>query len=116
MLEQRKQTTHGKQWNFFNSLQGGNHDSNASSNQFSQNTLFSKSSDLQLPTSLPVMLGIAIFGHAFWNGSSVLMSHISRNLNPVVGLFAELIWIVVLITLLWTVGRFVIAAAMEEGV
>ena len=115
MLEQRKQTTHGKQWNFFNSLQGGNHDSNASSNQFSQNTLFSKSSDLQLPTSLPVMLGIAIFGHAFWNGSSVLMSHISRNLNPVVGLFAELIWIVVLITLLWTVGRFVIAAAMEEG-
>lgn len=116
MLEQRKQTTHGKQWNFFNSLQGGNHDSNASSNQFSQNSLFSKSSDLQLPTSLPVMLGIAIFGHAFWNGSSVLMSHISRNLNPVVGLFAELIWIVVLITLLWTVGRFVIAAAMEEGV
>ena len=116
MLEQRKQTTHGKQWNFFNSLQGGNHDSNASSNQFSQSSLFSKSSDLQLPTSLPVMLGIAIFGHAFWNGSSVLMSHISRNLNPVVGLFAELIWIVVLITLLWTVGRFVIAAAMEEGV
>lgn len=116
MLEQRKQTTHGKQWNFFNSLQGGNHDSNASSNQFSQNSLFSKSSDLQLPTSLPLMLGIAIFGHAFWNGSSVLMSHISRNLNPVVGLFAELIWIVVLITLLWTVGRFVIAAAMEEGV
>lgn len=116
MLEQRKQTTHGKQWNFFNSLQGGNHDSNASSNQFSQSSLFSKSSDLQLPTSLPLMLGIAIFGHAFWNGSSVLMSHISRNLNPVVGLFAELIWIVVLITLLWTVGRFVIAAAMEEGV
>ena len=116
MLEQRKQTTHGKQWNFFNSLQGGNHDSNASSNQFSQSSLFSKSSDLQLPTSLPVMLGIAIFGHAFWNGSSVLMSHISRNLNPVVGLFAELIWIVVLISLLWTVGRFVIAAAMEEGV
>ena len=116
MLEQRKQTTHGKQWNFFNSLQGGNHDSNASSNQFSQNSLFSKSSDLQLPTSLPLMLGIAIFGHAFWNGSSVLMSHISRNLNPVVGLFAELIWIVVLISLLWTVGRFVIAAAMEEGV
>lgn len=116
MLEQRKQTTHGKQWNFFNSLQGGNHDSNASSNHFTQNSLLSKSSDLQLPTSLPVMLGIAIFGHAFWNGSSVLMSHISRNLNPVVGLFAELIWIVVLITLLWTVGRFVIAAAMEEGV
>ena len=116
MLEQRKQTTHGKQWNFFNSLQGGNHDSNASSNHFTQNSLLSKSSDLQLPTSLPLMLGIAIFGHAFWNGSSVLMSHISRNLNPVVGLFAELIWIVVLITLLWTVGRFVIAAAMEEGV
>ena len=76
--------------------------------------MFSKTSDLKLPTSLPVMLGIAMFGHAFWNGSSVLMSNISRGFNPLVGLIAELVWIVILIGLLWTVGRFVIAAAMEE--
>ena len=78
--------------------------------------MFSKSSDLRLPTSLPVMLGIGMFGHAFWNGSSVLMSHVSRSLDPVVGLMAELAWIVVLITSLWVVGRFVIAAAMEEEI
>ena len=77
--------------------------------------MFSKSSNLSLPTSLPAMLGIAMFGHAFWNGSSVLMATMSRGLNPLVGLIAELVWIVVLIGLLWTVGRFVIAAAMEEG-
>ena len=62
------------------------------------------------------MLSIAIFGHAFWNGSSVLMAYISQRLDPVLGLIVELMWIVVLISLLWTVGRFVIAAAMEETI
>jgi hypothetical protein len=42
------------------------------------------------------------------------MSNVSRGFNPLVGLIAELVWIVILIGLLWTVGRFVIAAAMEE--
>jgi hypothetical protein len=40
----------------------------------------------------------------------------SGNLDPVVGLIAELTWIVVLIALLWTFGRFVLAAAMEDDV
>ena len=115
MLEQRKQPHRipdVKQWNLVNPL-------NPSTSRFepsftSDSSFFSKSSDLQLPTSLPVMLGIAMFGHAFWNGSSVLMSYMSGNLDPVVGLIAELTWIVVLIALLWTFGRFVLAAAMED--
>ena len=74
-----------------------------------------RKSELQLPTSLPIMLGLAMFGHAFWNGSSVLISHLSLNLPPLLGLILDLTWIVILITLLWTVGRFIISAAMEEG-
>ena len=117
MLEQRKQPDRipdVKQWNLVNPL-------NPSASRFepsfsSHPSFFSKSSNLQLPTSLPVMLGIAMFGHAFWSGSSVLMSYMSGNLDPVVGLIAELTWIVVLIALLWTFGRFVLAAAMEDDV
>lgn len=117
ILEQRKQPHRipdVEQWNLVNPL-------NPSASRFepsltSHPSFFSKSSNLQLPTSLPVMLGIAMFGHAFWNGSSVLMSYMSGNLDPVVGLIAELTWIVVLIALLWTFGRFVLAAAMEDDV
>ena len=119
ILEQRKQSSlipDIKELNLVNPLET---EINQTSNSFShltKDSMFSKSSDLELPTSLPVMLSIAIFGHAFWNGSSVLMAYISQRLDPVLGLIVELMWIVVLITLLWTVGRFVIAAAMEETI
>ena len=119
ILEQRKQSSlipDIKELNLVNPLEN---DISQTSNSFShltKDSMFSKSSDLELPTSLPVMLSIAIFGHAFWNGSSVLMAYISQRLDPVLGLIVELMWIVVLISLLWTVGRFVIAAAMEETI
>lgn len=119
ILEQRKQSSlipDIKELNLVNPLET---DISQTSNSFShltKDSMFSKSSDLELPTSLPVMLSIAIFGHAFWNGSSVLMAYISQRLDPVLGLIVELMWIVVLIALLWTVGRFVIAAAMEETI
>ena len=51
-----------------------------------------RKSELQLPTSLPVMLGLAMFGHAFWNGSSVLVSHLALNLPPLLGLILDLTW------------------------
>ncbi len=116
ILEQRKspqQIPDVQQWNLVNPRKPA--EKSYASHQFSAQSYFSKPSDLQLPTSLPVMLSIAIFGHAFWNGSSVLISMASQRLDPVVGLIAELTWIVVLVVLLWTVGRFVIAAAMEDG-
>ena len=119
ILEQRKQTQQipdVTRWDLTNPLNPSSSNNSPSVAQYTQQSFFSKSSNLQLPTSLPVMLGIAMFGHAFWNGSSVLMSYISRSLNPVLGLVAELVWIVILITLLWTLGRFVIAAAMEEQI
>ena len=101
-----------KQWNLVNPLNPTY--SRTDIGFHTQQSFFSKSSNLQLPTSLPVMLGIAMFGHAFWNGSSVLVSYISGNLDPLAGLLAELTWIVVLISLLWVLGRFVLLAAMEE--
>jgi RsiW-degrading membrane proteinase PrsW (M82 family) len=118
ILEQRKQPNQipdVKQWNLINPRDHSRGYNVPNTQQFMSQSMFSKSSNLDLPTSLPAMLGIAMFGHAFWNGSSVLMSTMSRGLNPMVGLIAELVWIVILIGLLWVVGRFVIAAAMEEG-
>ena len=117
ILEQRKhpnQIPDVKQWDLVNPLAAETSNPYLNSEQYMRNSLFSKSSNLQLPTSLPVMLGIAMFGHAFWNGSSVLMSYVSRSVDPVVGLVLDLTWIAILITLLWIIGRFVIAAAMEE--
>ena len=117
ILEQRRQPNQipdVKQWNLVNPRNHSRGNNIPNTQQFISQSMFSKTSDLELPTSLPVMLGIAMFGHAFWNGSSVLMSNVSRGFNPLVGLIAELVWIVILIGLLWTVGRFVIAAAMEE--
>ena len=119
ILEQRKQSSlipDIKELNLVNPLETEISQTPNSFSHLTKDSMFSKSSDLELPTSLPVMLSIAIFGHAFWNGSSVLMAYISQSLDPVLGLIVELMWIVVLITLLWTVGRFVIAAAMEETI
>jgi RsiW-degrading membrane proteinase PrsW (M82 family) len=114
ILEQRRQPNRipdVKQWNLVNPLNPTY--SHTDIGFHTQQSFFSKSSSLQLPTSLPVMLGIAMFGHAFWNGSSVLVSYISGNLDPLAGLLVELTWIVVLISLLWVLGRFVLLAAME---
>ena len=119
ILEQRKQSSlipDIKELNLVNPLENEISQTSNSFSHLTKDSMFSKSSDLELPTSLPVMLSIAIFGHAFWNGSSVLMAYISQRLDPVLGLIVELMWIVVLISLLWTVGRFVIAAAMEETI
>ena len=119
ILEQRKQSSlipDIKELNLVNPLETEISQTSNSFSHLTKDSMFSKSSDLELPTSLPVMLSIAIFGHAFWNGSSVLMAYISQRLDPVLGLIVELMWIVVLISLLWTVGRFVIAAAMEETI
>lgn len=117
ILEQRKQPNQipdVKQWDLVNPLAAETSNPYMNPEKYMRNSLFSKSSNLQLPTSLPVMLGIAMFGHAFWNGSSVLMSYVARSVDPVVGLVLDLTWIAILITLLWIIGRFVIAAAMEE--
>lgn len=116
MLEQRKFGIQPKfdTWGLVNPMTGETTTISANPSTYLTQSFLVKKSDLQLPTSIPVMLGLAMFGHAFWNGSSVLISHLALNLSPALGLILDLTWIVILITLLWTIGRFVISAAMEE--
>lgn len=116
MLEQRKFGVQPKfnTWDLVNPMTGETTLISANPSTYLTQSFLVKKSELQLPTSLPVMLGLAMFGHAFWNGSSVLVSHLALNLPPALGLILDLTWIVILITLLWTVGRFVISAAMED--
>jgi RsiW-degrading membrane proteinase PrsW (M82 family) len=117
MLEQRKHGTRAisKPWNLVNPTTGQTTTISANPSSYLTQSFLVRKSELKLPTSFPVMLGIAMFGHAFWNGSSVLVSHLALSLPPLLGLVLDITWIFILITLLWTVGRFVISAAMEEG-
>ena len=117
MLEQRKYGTQAisKPWNLVNPTTGQTTTISANPSTYLTQSFLVRKSELKLPTSFPVMLGIAMFGHAFWNGSSVLVSHLALSLPPLLGLVLDITWIFILITLLWTVGRFVISAAMEEG-
>jgi hypothetical protein len=117
MLEQRKYGTQpiSKPWDLVNPMTGQTTTISANPSSYLTQSFLVRKSELKLPTSLPVMLGIAMFGHAFWNGSSVLVSHLALNLPPLLGLVLDITWIIILITLLWTVGRFVISAAMEES-
>lgn len=116
MLEQRKFGVQPKieSWDLVNPMTGEKTVISANPSTYLTQSFLVRKSELKLPTSLPVMLGIAMFGHAFWNGSSVLISHLSLNLPPLLSLILDLTWIVILITLLWTIGRFVISAALEE--
>ena len=117
MLEQRKHGTRAisKPWNLVNPTTGQTTTISANPSSYLTQSFLVRKSELKLPTSFPVMLGIAMFGHAFWNGSSVLVSHLALSLPPLLGLVLDITWIIILITLLWTVGRFVISAAMEES-
>jgi len=116
MLEQRKFGIQPKfdTWGLVNPMTGETTTISANPSTYLTQSFLVKKSELQLPTSIPVMLGLAMFGHAFWNGSSVLISHLALNLSPALGLILDLTWIVILITLLWTIGRCVISAAMED--
>ena len=116
MLEQRKFGSRPKfdSWDLVNPMTGQSTKISSDPSTYLTQSFLIRKSELQLPTSLPVMLGLAMFGHAFWNGSSVLISHLALNLPPLLGLILDLTWIVILITLLWTVGRFIISSAMEE--
>ena len=117
MLEQNRPKQRIPEFGNMNLVDPRNPNASPQSNKLYQDVqtpFLNKRSNLELPTSLPVMLGIAILGHAFWNGSSVLVSTIALGLDPLLGLVIDLTWIVTLIALLWTFGRYVIAAAMDS--
>jgi len=63
-----------------------------------------------LPKNPIVGISIAIIGHSFWNGSSWFVSYIFRDFDPIFGLIATLLWILVLIGGLWYIGKEILSS------
>lgn len=66
-----------------------------------------------LPRSPVTGLTLAICGHALWNGSSWIVSWLFIGTDIVVQVIASLVWIVIMITALWIIGREILAAVMH---
>ncbi len=64
----------------------------------------------KLPESPVIALGLAILGHALWNGSSWGVGYLTRDLSPGIGLLALISWTGFLIGCLWFVGRQIMAS------
>ena len=64
----------------------------------------------RLPKNPVIGLSLAIIGHAFWNGSSWLVSYLFSDSDPAVFAIAYLSWIVLLIIGLWLIGREILAS------
>jgi len=63
-----------------------------------------------LPSNLGIGLILAIIGHSFWNGSSFFVEYlfIKNTTNVVYSTMGSLLWIMVLISGLLVVGRFIV--------
>ena len=63
-----------------------------------------------LPKSPTLALLWAIAAHSLWNGSSWFISYLFRNSDDVTNLLATIIWTLFLISMLWFVGRHILAS------
>jgi len=66
-----------------------------------------------LPKNPSVGIGLAILGHALWNGSSWFVSWLFLEQDIAVQVIASLFWIFVMIVTLWIIGREILAAVMH---
>ena len=64
----------------------------------------------QLPKSPVLALAIAISAHSLWNGSSWYVSYYFRNSDDFTNLLAIIIWTSILISILWYIGRHLLAS------
>ena len=60
-------------------------------------------------------VGIAILLHAMWNGSLWTISVILQDTSTVIQLLANLLTIIILIILLWTILRRLVPFAISEN-
>ena len=67
----------------------------------------------KLPRNPVIGLGLAICGHALWNGSLWFVSWLFIETDIIVQFIASLVWIVILIVSLWVIGREILAAVMH---
>lgn len=74
------------------------------------NPEYLQSSTNNLPSNLGVGLMLAIIGHSFWNGSSFLVDYIFTKIteNVYLSVIGSLLWIIILISCLLLIGRFII--------
>ena len=66
-----------------------------------------------LPSNPISGIGLAIIGHAAWNGSSWFVSWLFMDQDMIVQIIASLSWIIVMIVTLWVIGREILAAVMH---
>ena len=67
----------------------------------------------KLPRNPVIGLGLAISGHAAWNGSLWFVSWLFIETDIIVQFIASLVWIAILIVALWVIGREILAAVMH---
>ena len=61
-------------------------------------------------------IGLAIIGHAAWNGSSWFVSWLFMDQDIIVQIIASLSWIIVMIVTLWLLEEEILAAVMPSSV
>jgi hypothetical protein len=74
----------------------------------------SRENGIPLPTKPTTAIGLAILGHALWNGSSWAIGLIGANVHWAVQLVLALGWIIFLIFALWQVSRRILASVLLE--
>lgn len=55
----------------------------------------------KMPSTVPIGLGLAVLGHALWNGTSWGVSRALSNSDSTLALLLELAWLVVMVVALW---------------
>jgi RsiW-degrading membrane proteinase PrsW (M82 family) len=75
----------------------------------------SPSEGIQLPTKPLMGIGVAILGHAMWNGSSWVMGLIGAKLHWSIELLLLFGWIFFLITALWQISRRILASILLDS-
>ena len=74
----------------------------------------SRENGIPLPTKPTTAIGLAILGHALWNGSSWAVGLIGANIHWAGQLVLALGWIIFLIFALWQVSRRILASVLLE--
>ena len=69
---------------------------------------------IQLPTTPLMGIGLAVLGHALWNGSSWGIGHLTANIHWAAQFLLIFGWIFFLIFALWQVSRRILASVLLD--
>lgn len=91
-------------------------DGNLPTSYFSRILLSGKNTNFPVPKTVVFGLFWAIFGHMFWNGSSFFISFLLSGYDEFLIIIVELLWIAVMISLLWIVGKQILQTALSSPI